>query len=127
MFKTTSTVCALALALGLGSACKDNDADAKTRADNTGINDRDRNERQRTADNADVDKSDVEIMADIRKRVVDDDSLSTNGHNVKIIAEDGRVILKGPVDSATEKARIEDLANEVVGRKNVVNQIEVAP
>ena len=127
MLKSTSTVCALALALGLGAACKDNDAGAKTRADNTSINDRDRNDKQRTADNADMDKSDVEIMAEIRKRVVDDDSLSTNGHNVKIIAEDGRVILKGPVDTAAEKARIEDIANEVIGRKNVVNQLEIAP
>ena len=127
MLKTTSTVCALALALGLGSACKGNDADARPRADNTGINERDRKDSAKTADSADMDKSDVEIMAAIRSRVVDDGALSIDAHNVKIIAEDGVVILKGPVASAAEKATIGAIANDVVGHKNVLNQLEIAP
>jgi osmotically-inducible protein OsmY len=96
-------------------------------ADNTGVNERDRADGAKTADQADMAGSDVDVMAKIRSRVVDDDTLSTNAHNVKIIAEDGVVTLKGPVASAAEKARIEDLAVAVVGRKNVRNLIDIAP
>ena len=48
-----------------------------------------------TADNAKNNKSDREIMKEIRKSVVDDKSLSTYGHNVKIISEHGHVNTQG--------------------------------
>lgn len=131
MKRTTRIVGVLALALGLGVGCADREDDNKRAddhaADNTGVNERDRAEGAKTAQSADVDGSDVDIMAKIRKQVVDDDSLSTDAHNVKIIAEDGVVTLKGPVASANERAKIEDIANAAVGRKNVRNLIEVAP
>jgi len=43
------------------------------------------------------------MMQKIRKAVVADQSLSTDAHNVKIIARHGKVTLKGPVDSDQEK------------------------
>jgi len=42
-------------------------------------------------------------MQKIRKAVMDDKSLSTSAHNVKIIAQDGKVTLKGPVKTDEEK------------------------
>ena len=46
-------------------------------------------------------------MQKIRKAVMDDKSLSTYAHNVKIIAQNGKVTLKGPVRSEDEKKMVE--------------------
>lgn len=96
-------------------------------ADNTGTNKRDRADNAKTADQAKNDKSDVQVAAEIRRAVVDDKSLSTNAHNVKIIVEDDRVTLKGPVASKAEKATIAKKAADVVGRRKVVDEMSVAP
>jgi hyperosmotically inducible protein len=93
--------------------------------DNTKTNERDRAKSQPTADQAKNNLSDREIMQKIRKDVVGDKSLSTYGHNVKIIAEHGKVTLKGPVHSEEERKTIEAKAVEVAGSGNVNNMIEV--
>ncbi|MCC6590366.1 MAG: BON domain-containing protein [Bryobacterales bacterium] len=64
-------------------------------------------------------------MQQIRKAVVADKSLSTYGHNVKIIATNGKVTLKGPVHTEEESKAIEAKAVEVAGAGNVTNQIAV--
>jgi hyperosmotically inducible protein len=128
MLKVKHVIGALVLAFSAGAACDDRNDDDRVEPDNTGVNERDTKEAAPpTAQSADLDKSDVEIMASIRKRVVDDGDLSTNAHNVKIIAEDGKVTLRGPVASAAERDTIARIAADVVGTKNVVNEIEVAP
>jgi len=58
---------------------------------------------------------------------VKDKSLSTYAHNIKIITQDGKVTLKGPVRSEEEKASIESKAVAIAGQNNVTNQLEVAP
>jgi hyperosmotically inducible periplasmic protein len=82
-------------------------------------------EQQPTADQAKNDKSDVMLMQQIRKALVDDKSLSTNAHNVKIIANHGRVILRGPVNSEEEKRAVEQKASEVAGQANVTSEITI--
>ncbi len=64
-------------------------------------------------------------MQKIRRAVVADKSLSTYAHNVKIIAEHGKVTLKGPVHSNDERQNIEAKAVEVAGSGNVTNQLTV--
>jgi osmotically-inducible protein OsmY len=71
-----------------------------TDPENTGVNTRDRDETQVTAFDQGNSEADRKISASIRKALVDDDSLSTNAHNVKIITIGGVVTLRGPVDSA---------------------------
>ena len=93
--------------------------------DNTKVNERDRAKSQPTADQAKNGQTDREIMQKIRKAVVGDKSLSTYGHNVKIISEHGKVTLKGPVHSEEERKNIEAKAVEVAGSGNVNNMIEV--
>jgi hyperosmotically inducible protein len=93
--------------------------------DNTKVNKRDRQKTEPTADQAKNGKSDREIMQDIRRAVVGDKSLSTYAHNVKIIAQHGKVTLKGPVHTADEKTTIEAKAAEVAGEANVKSQITV--
>ena len=58
-------------------------------------------------------------MKEIRKSIVDDKSLSTYAHNVKIIAQNGQVTLKGPVHSEEERRSIESKATEVAGAGKV--------
>src|ERR1700722_18948358 len=87
--------------------------------DNTKTNERDRAKSQPTADQAKNNLSDREIMQRIRKGVVADKSLSTYGHNVKIISEHGKVTLKGPVHTDEENKNIEAKAIEVAGAGNV--------
>jgi hyperosmotically inducible periplasmic protein len=93
-------------------------------ADNTGRNVRDRGDRP-TAGTQSNARDDVELTRQIRRAITDDDSLSTNAHNVKIITVDGVVTLRGPVDSPTEKASVAAKAGSVPGVKRVDNQIEV--
>lgn len=78
-----------------------------------------------TAQNQMNDQADVEITRQIRRRVVDDPSLSTDAQNVKIISRDGNVVLKGPVRSKTEKDTIGRKAQSTNGVKSVQNQLEV--
>jgi osmotically-inducible protein OsmY len=94
-------------------------------ADNTKANKRDRSPAEPTADQAKNNTSDREIMQKIRKSIVDDKSLSTNAHNVKIVAQGGKVTLKGPVASAEEKQTIEQKATEVAGAGNVTNELTI--
>jgi len=93
--------------------------------DNTKVNQRDRDKSQKTADQAKEGTSDRELMQKIRKAVVGDKSLSTYGHNVKIIAEHGKVTLKGPVHSEEESKNIEAKAVAAAGAGNVTNQLSV--
>jgi hyperosmotically inducible periplasmic protein len=97
--------------------------DKKPPSDNTKVN----KEHKTTADQAKENTGDRELMQKIRKAVMDDKSLSTYAHNVKIIAQHGKVTLKGPVRTAEEKATIARLATDIAGAANVDNQITVQP
>lgn len=95
--------------------------------DNTKTNERDRAKTEPTSDQAKNNRSDLETMRTIRKALVDDKSLSTYAHNVKIIAQSGKVTLKGPVRSEEEKNTIEQKAAEVAGAGNVTSELTVKP
>lgn len=84
---------------------------------------------QDTSQNADqtMTKSDRDLARQIRKSVVDDKSLSTYAHNVKILSHDGTVTLRGPVRSEEEKAAIEAKAKSIAGVSAVNNELTVAP
>ena len=94
-------------------------------ADNTGVNKGDQNSSAPTADQAKNDAADRMLMKHIRRDIVKDKSLSTYGHNVKIIAEHGKVTLRGPVHSDDEKKAIEEHANKYAGSTNVVDELTV--
>lgn len=95
--------------------------------DNTKTNKRDRAKGAATADQRKENASDREITQKIRRALMDDKSLSTYAHNVKVIAQNGQVTLKGPVRSESEKKAIEAKAIEVAGEGHVTNQISIAP
>lgn len=101
--------------------------DPAPQADNTRMNARDRNANEPTADQQKMDRSDRDITQQIRKSIEKDKSISTYGHNVKVITQNGMVTLKGPVRSEEEKKAIEAKAGEVAGAEKVTNEMDVQP
>jgi hyperosmotically inducible protein len=99
----------------------------QTPPDNTQVNKRDRAASQSTADQQANNRSDVSITRDIRRAIVQDKSLSTYAHNVKIITQHGDVTLKGPVRSEDERKVVEAKASDIVGADHVKNEVSVAP
>ena len=93
-------------------------------ADNTKTN---KDQSAPTADNQKMNASDREITQKIRKSIHQDSSLSTYAHNIKIISQDGKVTLRGPVRSEDDKRNLQTKAVAVAGDGNVTNLLEIAP
>jgi hyperosmotically inducible periplasmic protein len=99
-----------------------NTATTKTSPDNSASNKAQNN----TADQQSEATSDRMLTRKIRQALIADKSLSTYGHNVKIIAKDGSVTLKGPVHSEEEKQAIASKTESIVGSPDkVTNQLTV--
>ncbi|MBV9873337.1 MAG: BON domain-containing protein [Verrucomicrobia bacterium] len=94
-------------------------------ADNTKRNSTDENKNTDTAEKQSNSKDDLALTQKIRQEVVKDGSLSMNAKNIKIVARDGKVMLRGPVDSQREKDTIGTKAGEIAGKDKVENQLEV--
>jgi osmotically-inducible protein OsmY len=127
-----STLLFLASAIAVFGCSRDRDvrqstqSSAAVEADNSGRNVRDRNEATKTPTDQSENEADRTITQNVRKALTDDDALSTNAKNVKIITSDGIVTLRGPVKNEKEKADIEAKARQVAGVKRVDNQLEIA-
>jgi hyperosmotically inducible protein len=118
---------ALALGILVGGGSANLNAQQQKPPDNTKANERDRSKGEATADQAKNAVSDREIMQKIRQAVMDDKTLSTYAHNVKIISQNVKVTLKGPVRSDDEKKSVEQKATDVAGAGNVTNEMTVKP
>lgn len=105
------------IAIGVGVAALSFTGSSITQAralqqpDNTSTN----KQQAPTADQQKETAEDRELAQKIRKSIVDDKSLSTYGHNVKVIVRNGMVTLKGPVQSEDEKKNIGAKAADVAG------------
>jgi len=117
----------LAVLILCGIAAAQQDNSQQVPADNTKVNQRDRNQNEPTADQQKENSNDRELARQIRRAVVKDKSLSTDAHNIKIIAQNGAVTLKGAVKSDEEKQAIQSKASEIAGAGKVTNELEVAP
>lgn len=106
------------------TAAPSSPAAASVDKDNTTVNQRDREATAKTPLDQNENQSDINITANIRKEVVNT-KMSVNAQNVKIITQDGRVTLRGPVKSDEEKKQIDSLARSVAGANKVDNQLEV--
>jgi osmotically-inducible protein OsmY len=105
---------------------------ASSNVDNSAVNVRDRNGASLTPGdqgNSDADRS---ITQKIRQALVGDtnnvsatNDFSMTAKNVKIITADGKVTLRGPVNTPEEKSGIDTIAKNVAGEGNVDDQLEV--
>jgi hyperosmotically inducible periplasmic protein len=68
---------------------------------------------------------DRELARKIRRSVVTDKSLSIRAHNIKIIAKNGTVTLRGAVRSDQEKNAVTAKAIQLAGANNVKDEISV--
>ena len=96
-----------------------------TEADNTKQYSSEQNKNTETAEKQSNSKDDLALTQKVRQAVMKDGSLSMNAKNVKIIAQDGKITLKGPVDSQQEKDTVVSEAGEIAGKDKVDNQLEV--
>lgn len=112
-----SSACGLFVLVGCG----------RPAADNTRVNARDRAEGAVTADQQKENATDRDLAQKIRQALMDDSSLSTYAHNVKVVSQEGNVTLKGPVRSEQEKQSIESKAKAIAGSARVINEMTVAP
>lgn len=94
--------------------------------DNSAANTKANSETGITAQEAGNAESDVKLTAQIRQALVKDKKLSTYAHNVKIITENGQVVLKGPVKSEAEKQDVESRAGRIAGADRVRSELKVA-
>ena len=117
----------LLLGVGVLTHAQEPNNQAPPASDNTKTNQRDRSANEPTADQQRDNRSDRDITQQIRRAIMNDKSLSTYAHNVKVITQRGQVTLKGPVQSEDEKKSIEAKAAEVVGENKVSSELNVKP
>ena len=111
-----------ALALPIWAIAAD---DTKKDADNSAKNERDRNHKTLTPADQSGTPEDRKLTQTIRQAVMKEKSLSMTAKNVKIITAEGKVTLRGPVNTAEEKTKIDELAKAAAGKTLVDNQLEV--
>ena len=114
---TLSLICITTLALSAVAQ--------ETKPDNSAKNERDRSDETKTSGDQSNSSQDTKITADIRRAIVKDSSLTMAAKNVKIITAGGTVTLRGPVNSAEEKTKIEQLAAAAAGGAKIDNQLEI--
>ncbi len=107
------------------TACSVQAADTVAPPDNTAVNQRDRSGQTLTPGNQSESKNDIKLDATVRRAVVAQAGISTAGQNIKIMTQDGRVTLRGPVKDEAERASIEKTVRQVAGNASVDNQLEV--
>ena len=94
-------------------------------ADNSGVNVRDRDTNNLTPGDQSNTQADTDLTQKIRKQLVMNTDYSLTAKNIKIITVNGKVTLRGPVNSDNEKSGIGTLAQNSAGDGTVDNQLEV--
>jgi hyperosmotically inducible protein len=93
--------------------------------DNTKVNERDKNPTYTPLDQGN-DSVDLDTTRRIRQSLIGDDTLSSDAKNIKIITNNGMVILRGPVKTRAERQKIEQAAVAVIGSNGRVDdEVEV--
>ena len=99
--------------------------DEKTKADNTAMNQRDRSGETTTSGDQSNSPADLKVTQAIRSALMKDSELSTNAKNIKVVTANGQVTLRGPVNSAQEKTKINQIARSAAGEAQIVDQLDV--
>ena len=100
-------------------------ADEKVNADNTAKNQRDRSGETNTSGDQSNSSADLKTTQAIRQALMKDGELSTTAKNIKVITANGQVTLRGPVNNAQEKAKIDQIARSATGGVQIVDQLDV--
>ena len=99
--------------------------DEKAKSDNTATNERDRSGETKTSGDQSNSSADLKITQAIRQALMKDAELSTTAKNIKVITANGQVTLRGPVKTAQEKAKIDQIAKSAAGGAQIDDQLDV--
>lgn len=75
-----------------------------------------------TASSHSTNTYDMETTEKIRRQLMSNGTLSMAAKNIQIITQDGKVSLKGIVDSEAERQTVERIASGIAGADKVVNE-----
>jgi hyperosmotically inducible protein len=120
--KRTLLALACLSAFSLAAVAADN---KKAEPDNTATNERDRSGETKTSGDQSNSSADLKTTQTIRQALMKDGELSTTAKNIKVITANGQVTLRGPVKTAQEKAKIDQLAKSAAGGVQIDNQLDV--
>ena len=119
--KRTSVVVVTAAAVSMAALA----ADEKTNSDNTAVNQRDRSGETNTSGDQSNSSADLKTTQAVRRALMKDSELSTTAKNIKVITTNGQVTLRGPVNNAQEKAKIDQIARSAASGAQIVDQLDV--
>ena len=120
--KRTLLALACLSALSLAAFAAD---DEKAKPDNTATNERDRSGETKTSGDQSNSSADLKITQAIRRALMKDRGLSTTAKDIKVITANGQVTLRGPVKTAQEKAKIDELARSAAVGAKIDDQLDV--
>ena len=120
--KQTLLALACLSALSLAAFGADNE---KAKPDNTATNERDRSGETKTSGDQSNNSADLKITQAIRRALMKDRELSTTAKNIKVVTANGQVTLRGPVKTAQEKAKVDQIARSAAGGAQINDQLDV--
>jgi hyperosmotically inducible protein len=97
----------------------------EAKPDNTATNERDRSGETKTSGDQSNNSADLKTTQAIRQALMKDGTLSITAKNIKVITANGHVTLRGPVKTAQEKTKIDQLAKSAAGGAQIDNQLDV--
>jgi osmotically-inducible protein OsmY len=97
----------------------------KSKPDNTATNERDRSGETKTPGDQSNSSADLKVTQAIRQALMKDSELSTTAKNIKIITANGQVTLRGPVKTAQEKTKVDQIAKSAAGGAQIDDQLDV--
>jgi osmotically-inducible protein OsmY len=97
----------------------------KSKPDNTVTNERDRSGETKTSGDQSNSSADLKVTQAIRQALMKDSKLSTTAKNIKIITANGQVTLRGPVKTAQEKAKVDQIAKSAARGAQIDDQLDV--
>jgi len=68
-------------------------------------------------------EADLKITRDLRRKIMENNQLSTKAHNIQIITKGRAITLRGDVSSRAERIKIEAMARAMDSKKEIYNQL----
>lgn len=69
--------------------------------------------------------ADIQETVRVRRAIIADRTMSIDAQNIKIITVNGKLTLRGTVDSVDEQQRIDQLTRDTIGSQPLDDQLNV--
>jgi hypothetical protein len=78
------------------------------------------------AETQSAEPADLQLTTKVRAAILDTKNLSAMARDVNVVSDKNRVTLRGQVESAAEKSKLEEAARKAAGSATVVSELEIA-